>query len=94
MADLDEEFARFAAELKSVEESVAAQGVEEDAPLPTSATSALPQPVLPPPVLPPPVLPPPVLPPPVLPPPVLPPPVLPPPVLLSRDVAPPKVCAA
>jgi hypothetical protein len=50
MADLDEEFARFAAELKSVEQAVAAEtaAAADDA-------AAPPPPLAPPPVLPPPV---------------------------------------
>jgi hypothetical protein len=49
MADLDEEFARFAAELKSVEQAVAAETAAAD------DAAAAPPPLAPPPVLPPPV---------------------------------------
>jgi hypothetical protein len=49
MADLDEEFARFAAELKSVEQAVAAETAADD------DAAAAPPPLAPPPVLPPPV---------------------------------------
>ncbi|KAF6253951.1 hypothetical protein COO60DRAFT_1642741 [Scenedesmus sp. NREL 46B-D3] len=49
MADLDEEFARFAAELKSVEQAVAADTAAAD------DAAAAPPPLAPPPILPPPV---------------------------------------